>query len=95
MKHSPEEVSFWRDDHKTASERLTKSEYNAVSNPSYALGIVSGIEKVATKLRNKAGEAFSRGADAEAKLLRDLANEYDALKASEREIYDHNFPRPR
>ena len=54
----------------------------------YKLGIVSALEDLPAKFRQRAGESFIAGCDDEAALFRRLAEEYESKARDERAAYD-------
>ena len=72
---------------------LTEEQFEAQSTKGYKLGICTGLEMAAIQMRGLSGEAFSRGDDARAKILRDRADFFAKWHDEERTKYDNEFPK--
>ncbi len=62
---------------------MTEAELEMELNFAHATGRSAGVERLAAFIREAAGDAFTRGDDIEADLLRALADKADAMAAEE------------
>jgi hypothetical protein len=65
----------WKKLYDSANQKLTEDEWEAVVGHSYALGGVAAMEELPGSFKLKAGNAFADGRDAEAKKLREIADD--------------------
>lgn len=81
----------WKKLHKSAADKLSRPEYDAIAEKWFELGKVTSQEGSASRLRVLSGEYYAGGREDAAKIIKAAAVEAEGCAKEARRKYDEKY----